>query len=58
MKQENCKLKFLSNLTAMKEVLQKAHKNVQKQFQLYEDKMSHSFDHIIRVTNTCLELSP
>lgn len=58
MKQENCKLKFLSNLTELKEVLQKAHKYVKKQFQLYEDKMSHSFDHIIRVTNTCLELAP
>ncbi len=58
MKQKNCKLKFLSSQAELKEVLQKAHEYVKNQFQLYENKMSHSFDHIIRVTNTCLELAP
>ena len=52
MKQENYKLKFLSNLVELKEVLQKAHEYVKYQFQLHENRMSQSCEHIIRVTNT------
>ncbi len=55
--EENYKLKHLTDLTELKEVFQKAHDYVRGQFKLHEDKKSHSFDHIIRVTNTCLKLS-
>jgi uncharacterized protein len=55
--EENYKLKYLSNITELRDVFRKAHDYVKGQFQLYEDKKSHSFDHIVRVTNTCLNLA-
>jgi len=55
--EENYKLKYISDLSELREVFQKAHDHVKSQFKLYEDKKSHSFDHIVRVTNTCLNLA-
>jgi uncharacterized protein len=55
--EENYKLKYLSNLTELRHIFHKAHDYVKEQLQKYEDKKSHAFDHIVRVTNTCLNLA-
>ena len=57
MSEENYKLKYLSSLKELREVFQDAYDYVKNQLQHYEDKKSHSFDHIIRVTDTCLYLA-
>ncbi len=50
-------LKYFSSITEFREFLIKAYQFVKQQFLLYENKESHSLEHTLRVTNSCINLA-
>lgn len=51
------KLKYFNNKEELRDFAIKVFQFVRNQFTLYEDKASHSLNHTIRVSHTCLELA-
>lgn len=57
MKIQEKNLKYFSNVVEFREFLIKSYQFVRHQFLQFNSKESHSLEHIIRVTNSCIELA-
>jgi uncharacterized protein len=57
MKIQEQNLKYFTNINEFRQLITKAYQFVRQQFLLYENKESHSLEHTIRVTNSCIDLA-
>ena len=57
MKIQEKNLKYFSSILEFREFLVEAYKFVRQQFLLHDNKESHSLEHTIRVTNSCINLA-